>query len=71
MSYTQINLLGQTEEFKKGFLAAVDFFDGADTYQTIHIDANSVTVELDDAQDNATYTIKSDRVKFYSTGVEL
>ena len=70
MSYRQIELTGKTD-FDKGFMAALDFLDGADPYQIIHSDATSVTIDLKDDDDHCSYVIEAGRVRFESGGVEL
>lgn len=71
MSYRQINLAGTSEEFRKGFLAAVDFLDGADRMQVYSSNAESVILTLEDDDDNCTYTIEDGVVRFDSSGVEI
>jgi len=69
MAYTQI-LLPDNEDFKRGFMAALDFLDGADGFQIFHSDADSVTLTTPQG-DNATYVVEGGQVVFDSTGVEL
>jgi KaiC/GvpD/RAD55 family RecA-like ATPase len=70
VSYLQIKLDRQSDEFKQGFMAAIEFLDGADSFQMYHSDDTSVTLLIDNVE-NATYAVKQARVVFDSTGVEL
>lgn len=72
MSYTQVKLNNASAEFKRGFMAALDFLDGADGFQIYHSDETSVTLLTEIAGGDNTFVVNTlGRVVFDSTGVEL
>lgn len=76
MALINFDLTNASPEFRKGFLAALDFLDGMPQGdKTISWDfttANHTGITIDDGgdNDNRTYKIKRGKVKFDSFGVE-
>lgn len=71
------DMRGQTPEFKKGFMAALDWFDGvAQGQEAIQLEFSSkdfAMISLDDggANDNRTYHVRNGHMVFESLGVEV
>lgn len=67
----QIDLSNKDARFIAGFMAAINFLAGSDSFQLEHADHASVTLRFAGTGDNARYRIIDDNVKFAQTGVEL
>jgi hypothetical protein len=76
MALINFDLTNASQEFRKGFKAAIDFFDGVPQGKnTISYDfstENHVGITIDDGgnNDNRTYKIMRGKLKFDSFGVE-
>ncbi len=71
------DLRGQSQEFKDGFKAALDWFDGVaqgqETIQLEHSGEDYAMISFDDGgtNDNRTFRIKRGKVVFSALGVEV
>lgn len=72
MAKVNLELMNANKDFKAGFLAALDFLDGTETFTLDFFKGSVAGITFDDGagNDNATYRLIRGKLKFYASGVE-